>query len=247
MDNNSSNSLMMRFDNREEDELRIVQIIPGVNPYAEGSCEVSFGKTKVIVTASVTKEIPKWMTPGQGGWITAEYGMLPRATHSRNAREAAVGKQGGRTLEIQRLIGRALRQAIDITKIEGITIKIDCDVVSADGGTRTASITGGWVALALALRWAKQQNIIPPDLELKPVAAVSVGRVGGRSLVDLCYEEDSQAEFDLNLVFDDNLRIIEIQGTGERATLELDEISNLSKKGQLAAKKLFEIQKEAIK
>ena len=235
-----------RCDGRGENDLRIVRIIPGVNPYAEGSCEVSFGNTKVLVTATVEKDIPKWMTPGQGGWITAEYGMLPRSTHTRNKREAASGKQGGRTLEIQRLVGRALRQALDIRKIEGVSIRIDCDVVTADGGTRTASITGGWVALALAIRWAKSQNLIPQDLELKPVAAISVGRVDGRELVDLCYEEDSQADFDLNLVFDGDLKIIEIQGTGERAALNLDEIINLSKKGQVAAAQLFVMQMEAL-
>ncbi|MCC6931885.1 MAG: ribonuclease PH [Deltaproteobacteria bacterium] len=238
---------MARQEKRLAEGLREVKIITGVNPYAEGSAEVSFGKTKVLVTATVEKELPKWMAPGDGGWITAEYGMLPRSTHTRNKREAAQGKQGGRTLEIQRLVARALRQAVDIKKLEGLTIRIDCDVLCADGGTRTASISGAWVALFQAIESAMKQGLLSSDITLKQVAAVSVGQVKGELLVDLCYEEDSGADFDLNVVCDEDLKIIEIQGTGERATLSLDEVNKLVLLSQPAIRKIMQIQKQAVR
>lgn len=217
---------------------------PGVSPYAEGSVEVSFGNTKVLVTASVEQETPRWMVPGSGGWITAEYGMLPRSTHTRCRREAASGKQEGRTLEIQRLIGRALRAAVDLKKMDGITIRFDCDVIVADGGTRTAAISGAWVALAQAISWlqARGQAV---DLELKQIAAVSVGVVGGTEVVDLCYDEDSTADFDLNLVFTDNGELIEIQGTAERMSIPLASLQRLLGAGLTSCKEIMEIQRAA--
>ncbi len=235
-----------RIDGRAVDQLRAIKIVPGVNDYAEGSVEVSFGNTKLLVTASVDTETPRWMEPGQGGWITAEYGMLPRATHTRNRREASAGKQSGRTQEIQRLIGRSLRQAVDLSSLKDITIKIDCDVLQADGGTRTAAISGGWVALYQAIGWCKQQGIISNDVEIKNVTAISVGSVEGNLLLDLCYEEDSNAEFDLNLVFDAKSNIIELQGTAEKKTLSRSQINDLLNLGELGANQIVKIQQEAL-
>ena len=234
---------MPRIDDRKADQLREIEIVPGVNPHAEGSVEVSFGKTKVLVTASVEREVPRWMREGEGGWITAEYGMLPRSTHTRNRREASGGKQGGRTLEIQRLIGRSLRQAVSLKKIDGITVKIDCDVLVADGGTRTASITGAWVALAQALRWAEQEGLIDADIGLKQISAVSLGVVAGEPLLDLCYEEDSAADFDLNLVCNEDGDFIELQGTGEKRSVNEEELSQLLALGK---KGLAEIRKKQL-
>jgi ribonuclease PH len=233
---------MNRVDGRKPEELRELIIKPGVNPYAEGSVEICYGRTKVLVTATVERETPEWL---QGkGWITAEYGMLPRSTHTRNKRE--VGKQSGRTLEIQRLIGRALRQAVDLRALGAISIRIDCDVLTADGGTRTAAISGGWVALAQALRFAEREGVIAPGYQLYQVAAVSVGVVEGRELLDLCYEEDSQAEFDLNLVYRRDGKIIEIQGCGEKEPLELEQVVELSKLARAGCERIFKAQLEAI-
>ncbi len=236
----------MRSDGRKKSELRTVSIRPDVSPYAEGSAEISFGKTKVLITASVERETPRWIPPGEGGWITAEYGMLPRSTHERMRREASAGKQSSRTQEIQRLIGRSLRAAIDLRAIEGLTIKLDCDVIVADGGTRTASITGAWVALVRAIDWAKNQGLVAETTELHQIAAVSLGYVAGESLVDLCYAEDSNADVDLNLVFNDRDELIEIQGTGEKRGLPVEQLSELLTLGRTAAEELFELQRQAI-
>jgi ribonuclease PH len=236
----------MRLDGRQKNELRPVSICPDVSPYAEGSAEISYGKTKVLITASVESEMPRWKSPGEGGWITAEYGMLPRSTHDRMRREASAGKQSSRTQEIQRLIGRSLRAAVDLKEIEGLTIKLDCDVIVADGGTRTASITGAWVALSRALQWAAVQGLVKKDIELRQIAAVSLGFVEGESLVDLCYEEDSNADVDLNLVFNDSSELIEIQGTGEKSGLSLPQLSELLELGNTAAQQLFAIQRQAV-
>ncbi len=238
----------MRIDGRSALELRPVTITRGVNPYAEGSAEVSFGKTKLLITVSVEKEVPPWMAkdPTAGGWLTAEYGMLPRATHTRNKREAASGKQGGRTLEIQRLIGRALRAAVDLKQLPGLTLRFDCDVICADGGTRTAAITGSWVALHDAIAWAKTKGLVGPDCSINRVAAISLGVVSGELLVDLCYEEDSQADFDLNIVVDENARIIEVQGTAERSPLSHTQMSELLERGIVAAGQLLAHQQRAI-
>lgn len=236
-------------------QARHISISPFVNPYAEGSVEVSFGNTKVHVTASISEDLPKWLLgPGgtpERGWITAEYGMLPRATHSRNKREAASGKQGGRTLEIQRLIGRAMRAAIDDTKIPGLLITIDCDVLVADGGTRTAAISGAWVALCQALNKAcanthnKKINI-PSPLLVTHIMAISCGQVSGNLLVDLCYEEDSSAEFDCNFVVDSQRNIIEIQGTAEKACLSMKQINELFSLTQPAFDTIQECQRKAL-
>ena len=225
---------MSRIDGRENNQMRQVSISPANNPYAEGSCEVSFGNTKLLLTASVETDIPRWMEDENRGWITAEYGMLPRSTHTRMKREAASGKQGGRTMEIQRLIGRALRQSVALEEIAGLSIKLDCDVICADGGTRTAAISGAWVALSQAIDWAKGKGLISKSVSLCPIASVSVGVVNGETLLDLCYEEDSNADFDLNFVFNNKEELIEIQGTAEKQAISknrLVEMFDLAYKG----------------
>ena len=237
---------MKRIDARAHDALRQLQITSDINPYAEGSVEICCGNTKIHITASIEQEIPKWKKEGQGGWITAEYGMLPRATHTRNRREASAGKQGGRTMEIQRLIGRSLRAAVDMGEIEGLTIKLDCDVLVADGGTRTASITGAWVALARALDAAVTRGILDKRPQIRQVVAVSVGVVSGCPLLDLCYEEDSQADFDMNLVYDDGGRFIEFQGTSEGECLEHDKLLELLELGKKGADELITLQRGAL-
>jgi ribonuclease PH len=215
----------MRPSGRRPDELRPVSFSPGFTRHAEGSVLVCFGETRVVCTASVEPRVPPWLK-GQGtGWVTAEYGMLPRATHSRSQREAARGRQGGRTLEIQRLIGRSLRAVVDLAALGERTITVDCDVLQADGGTRTAAITGGYVALVLAMRQLKSKREIVDDPIHGQVAAVSVGIVGGVPVLDLDYAEDSDAETDMNVVMNEAGGFIEIQGTAEghafhRAELE---------------------------
>lgn len=226
--------------------MREVIIRPGVNPYAEGSVEVRFGKTTVLVTATVESDVPDWLKEQGSGWITAEYGMLPRSTHTRNKREASGGKQSGRTQEIQRLIGRALRQAVDLRALGPISIRIDCDVLTADGGTRTAAISGGWVALNLAIKWAKTQGLVSPDFKIIQVAAVSAGKLKGEALLDLCYEEDSRADFDLNLIYQEDGKIIEIQGCGEKAPLDLEEIIELSELAKAGCEEIFKVQRAAL-
>lgn len=236
----------MRNNGRKPEELREVSIVTDVNPYAEGSAEVQFGNTKVLVTASLEAGVPKWKGEGSGGWITAEYGMLPRSTHTRSDREAARGKQSGRTLEIQRLIGRALRQAVPLMDIGEHTIRLDCDVLSADGGTRTAAICGGWVAMHRAIDFALKNNILPTRPTINQVVAISVGIVNGEALVDLEYSEDSNAQFDCNLVFDDLGQIIEVQGSAEQRPISFDQLNQLIKMGHAACKQLCQIQLEAL-
>lgn len=235
-----------RPDGRAPHELRSVSIVRGVNPYAEGSAEVAFGATRVVCTASVQRETPKWMAEPETGWVTAEYGMLPRSTHTRNRREAAAGKQGGRTVEIQRLIGRALRRAVDLRRIAGLTVQIDCDVLCADGGTRTAAISGSWVALHDALRWCEEQGLVAAPLTLAHIAAVSVGVVSGQHVIDLAYEEDSAAEFDMNLVFNEREQLIEIQGTGEKGEISTAQLNSLLSLGADGARAIFEVQRRAL-
>ena len=236
---------MSRTDGRSASQTRAIAIVAGVNPYAEGSAEVSFGNTKVLITASLEERIPKWMEDDSRGWITAEYGMLPRSTHTRSSREAAKGKQGGRTLEIQRLIGRSLRQAIALTEIPGVTVQVDCDVLVADGGTRTAAISGAWVALRDALRKAQLRGIVKKELELRQVAAISLGILNGEVITDLCYEEDVSAEVDLNLVMNDSGEIIEIQGTGEENSFTTDQLLQMCTQGRAAIEQIFSIQKKS--
>ena len=198
---------MERIDNRNHNQLRDITIEPNVNIHAEGSVLISFGNTKVICNASIENNVPRWMKNSDEGWVTGEYGMLPRSTNERMNREAARGKQSGRTQEIQRLIGRSLRQAVDLKYLKGKTINVDCDVIQADGGTRTASITGGCVALFLAIK-----NHHDDQRAIKSfVAAVSLGIKENKVLLDLNYEEDSTADTDLNIVMDDKNQIIEIQ------------------------------------
>jgi ribonuclease PH len=193
-----------------------VSLETGVNRYAEGSCLVSFGHTRVLVTASLDEGVPPFLRGRGQGWVTAEYGMLPRATHTRGRREAAQGKQSGRTQEIQRLIGRSMRAVIDVKALGERQITLDCDVIQADGGTRTAAITGGWVALKLACRRLLTEGLIARDPVLDHVAAISCGVFEGQSVLDLEYEEDSNAEADANFVLTGSGDIVEIQATGEK-------------------------------
>ena len=234
---------MQRSNKRELNQLREVSIETDVNIHAEGSALVKFGNTHVLCTATIEDSVPRWMRGSNEGWITAEYGMLPRSTNDRMNREAARGKQSGRTQEIQRLIGRSLRQAVDLKYIQGKTINIDCDVLQADGGTRTASITGGCVALFQAL-----QNHHDDHRAIKSyVAAVSLGIIDQEVLLDLDYKEDSNADTDLNLVVTEDLNIIEIQGTAEEAPFSQDELNNMLDIGKVAINDIIEIQKSCLK
>ena len=234
---------MERSNNRKPNELRELTIEPNVNIHAEGSVLVSFGNTKVICTATIDTNVPRWMRGSDEGWVTAEYGMLPRSTNERMGREAARGKQSGRTQEIQRLIGRSLRQAVNLKYIKGKTINIDCDVIQADGGTRTASITGGCVALFLALK-----NHHDDHRAIKEhVAAVSLGILDDQVILDLDYNEDSSAETDLNLVMTDSLELIEIQGTGEEAPFSKEQLNEMLEVGSSAIADIIEKQKACLK
>ncbi len=226
--------------------MRAVTLETGVNRYAEGSCLVTFGHTKVLVTASVDEGVPGWMRGKGAGWVTAEYGMLPRATHTRGRREAAQGKQSGRTQEIQRLIGRSLRAVVDMKALGERQIQIDCDVVQADGGTRTAAITGAWVALRLATRYLLEEGVIKTDPILDQVAAVSCGVHQNLAVLDLDYEEDSSAEADSNFVLTGNGDIVEIQATGEKrgfTRAEFEALFGLAEKG---IGELFALQRAAV-
>ena len=233
---------MNRENNRKPSELRKISIETNVNKHAEGSALVSFGDTKVICTATIEHQVPRWMRNSDSGWITAEYGMMPRSTNERMNREAARGKQGGRTLEIQRLIGRSLRQAVNPEYLKDKTITVDCDVIQADGGTRTASITGGCVALFLAIK-----NHLKDHRAIKDyVAAVSLGIVGGEILVDLDYNEDSNAETDMNIVMTGSDSLIEIQGTAEEKPFNQDQLSDMIMLASTSIKSLIEIQKACL-
>ena len=233
---------MTRHNNREPSQLREIKIETNVNIHAEGSVLISFGNTKVICTATIENKVPRWMRNSEGGWVTAEYGMLPRSTNERMGREAARGKQSGRTQEIQRLIGRSLRQAVNLKYIKGKTINIDCDVIQADGGTRTASITGGCIALFLALKNHHNDNRAIKSF----VAAVSLGILNNEVILDLDYIEDSSAETDLNLVMTDDLNLIEIQGTGEENPFTKDQLSKMIEVGSNAIEELIALQKASL-
>jgi ribonuclease PH len=236
----------MRPSRRQPDELRAVSLERGVVKYAEGSCFVKFGDTHVLVTASLEERLPPWLK-GQGrGWVTAEYGMLPRATNTRTRREASAGKQGGRTVEIQRLIGRSLRTVVDLQALGERQITVDCDVIQADGGTRTASITGAWVAMYDCIAWMKARSMFQGSPLRDHVAAVSCGVHGGVSVLDLDYAEDSEADTDANFVMTANGGIIEVQGTAEKTPFsetQLLELLALAKKG---IAKLVDLQKMAV-
>jgi ribonuclease PH len=236
----------MRPSDRTPDQLRAVTLETGVNRYAEGSCLVSFGHTKVLVTASVEETVPGWMRGKGAGWVTAEYGMLPRATHTRGRREAAAGKQSGRTQEIQRLIGRSLRAVVDLKALGERQVLVDCDVIQADGGTRTASITGAWVAVASALGYLKTEGVLKVDPVLDQVAAVSCGVFADTPVLDLDYEEDSQAEADGNFVLTGSGSIVEIQATGEKRGFSRPEFDRLFELAELGCSHLFTLQREAV-
>ena len=236
----------MRPSARTPDALRAVTLETGVNRYAEGSCMVTFGHTKVLVTASLEEGVPGFLRGKGQGWVTAEYGMLPRATHTRGRREAAQGKQSGRTQEIQRLIGRSLRAVTDLKALGERQISVDCDVVQADGGTRTAAITGAWVALRLATRFLMTEGVIKNDPILDVVAAISCGVHQDVPVLDLDYEEDSNAEADANFVLTGQGQIVEIQATGEKRGFsqgEFDTLFGLARKG---IGELITLQKVAV-
>ena len=233
---------MERNEGRNHNQLRDITIEPNVNIHAEGSVLISFGNTKVICNASIENKVPRWMKNSSEGWVTGEYGMLPRSTNERMGREAARGKQSGRTQEIQRLIGRSLRQAVDLKYLKGKTINIDCDVIQADGGTRTASITGGCVALFLAIK-----NHHDDQRAMKSyVAAVSLGIKENKVLLDLNYDEDSSADTDLNIVMNDKDELIEIQGTAEDAPFSKTELSDMLELGSSAINEIIKKQKACI-
>ncbi|HEY0942422.1 MAG TPA: ribonuclease PH [Steroidobacter sp.] len=232
-----------RPSGRAPDELRPIRITRGFTRHAEGSVLIEFGDTRVLCTASVEETVPSFLRNQGKGWVTGEYGMLPRATHTRNKREAASGKQGGRTLEIQRLIGRALRAVIDLKALGERTITVDCDVLQADGGTRTASITGGYVAMVDAVNTLIRKGTLRDSPIHGQVAAVSVGIWSGQSVLDLDYAEDSEAETDMNIVMNNGGGFIEVQGTAEGHAFrrnELDDLLNLAANGcgQLLARQL---------
>jgi ribonuclease PH len=236
----------MRPSKRQPDELRAVTLERGVVKYAEGSCFVKFGDTHVLVTATLEDRLPPWLK-GQGrGWVTAEYGMLPRATAERTRREASAGKQHGRTVEIQRLIGRSLRSVVDLEALGERQITIDCDVIQADGGTRTASITAGWVALYDCVAWMRKREMIPGDPLRDHVAAISCGVCKGVAVLDLDYAEDSDADTDANFVMTGDGRIVEVQGTAEKEPFSEEQLLTLLALARKGVAKLVDLQKMAV-
>ncbi|MEJ2693004.1 MAG: ribonuclease PH [Candidatus Thiodiazotropha sp.] len=236
----------MRPSGRRPDQLRPIQITRNYTKHAEGSVLVCFGDTRVICTASVDETIPRFLKGSGQGWVTAEYGMLPRSTNERMGREATRGKQGGRTLEIQRLIGRSLRAAVDLKSLGERTVTLDCDVIQADGGTRTASITGACVALADALGRTRELGLMDSDPLLGMVASVSVGIFDGTPVLDLDYAEDSNAETDMNVVMNDKGGFIEVQGTAEGATYSRDELNAMLDLAHRGIDQIVNIQRDAL-
>jgi ribonuclease PH len=235
----------MRPSGRAADQMRDISLETAVSRYAEGSCLAKFGQTHVLCTASVEQGVPGWLK-GQGrGWVTGEYGMLPRATHTRGRREAAQGKQSGRTQEIQRLIGRSLRSVIDLKALGDRTITLDCDVIQADGGTRTAAITGAWVALARACKYLVDEKVLKANPITGQVAAISCGVFENAAILDIDYAEDSNAEVDCNFVMAGDGRLIEIQATGEQRPFSEDEFAELIRLAKLGCQRLFELQRAA--
>jgi ribonuclease PH len=224
---------------RRPDELRPIDVVPDFVEQADGSVLISFGKTRVLCTASIEDGVPRWLVGSGRGWMTAEYGMLPASTGERTAREARSGRQGGRTVEIQRLVGRSLRAAYDFEKLGEHTIWLDCDVIQADGGTRTAAISGAWIALARAAR----RKGLPAPMER--VGAVSVGIVGGEPLLDLDYGEDSTADVDMNVVMRGDGRLIEVQATAERNAYTREELDRLIDLASAGIEQIFDIQAKA--
>jgi ribonuclease PH len=236
----------MRPSGRQPGDLRPISLETGVTRYAEGACLAKFGYTHVLCTASWSSDVPRWMKGKGSGWVTGEYGMLPRATHTRGRREAAEGKQSGRTQEIQRLIGRALRSVTDMKLLGENMITLDCDVLQADGGTRTAAITGAYVALALACRYLKEEGVIKENPLRAQVAAVSCGIFNDVPVLDLDYPEDSAAAVDANFVMASDGRIVEVQGTGEQRAFSRAEFNALMDLAEAGCGQLFEAQRKAI-
>jgi ribonuclease PH len=245
---NGTTSTFLRPDGRLPDQLRPVRFQNGIAPYAAGSTLIEWGKTRVICGVTVEESVPRWMKEQNvpGGWITAEYSMLPYSTLTRKARDISKGKIDGRSQEIQRLIGRAMRAALDLEKAGPRTFWVDCDVLQADGGTRTAAITGSFVALALALRSLHAAGKVPADLSLKPVAAVSMGIVQSQPVLDLSYVEDVAAAVDMNLVMNGQGEFIELQGTGEEAAYTELELAAMLALGKSGIKRLLELQQSAL-
>ena len=238
---------MKRPSGRKFDELREIIITPNVSDYAEGSCMVSFGKTKVLCTSSMETRVPPFLRNTGKGWVTAEYGMLPRSTHSRIEREAAKGKQSGRTQEIQRLIGRSLRAVVDLQKLGERQITLDCDVIQADGGTRTAAISGAWIALRLAINGLMASGDIRHDPIQAQVAGISCGIFKGTPVLDLDYDEDSNAEADGNFVLLSGGKIAEVQATAEGATYDEEALLRLLRLARLGCDRIFAAQLDAVK
>lgn len=236
----------MRPSGRRPDELRKIALTPNFTKHAEGSVLVEFGETRVICTASIEDRVPPFLKGKGSGWITAEYGMLPRATHERTQREAARGKQGGRTMEIQRLIGRSLRAALDLEALGERTVTLDCDVIQADGGTRTASVTGGYVALALAVQQLLNQRRLKTNPIHGQIASVSVGICKGVPVLDLDYREDCDAETDMNVVMNDAGAYVEIQGTAEGHAFRRDELNSLLDLAGKGIAELLRCQREVL-
>ncbi|CAN1497010.1 MAG: hypothetical protein RL230_538 [Pseudomonadota bacterium] len=237
---------MIRPSGRTADQLRPLSLEAGVSRYAEGSCLAKFGNTHVLVTASLEESLPGWLRGQKRGWVTAEYGMLPRATHTRGRREAASGKQSGRTQEIQRLIGRGLRSVVDLVALGERQITIDCDVIQADGGTRTAALTGAWVALKQACLYLKTEGLITEEPIRAQVAAVSCGIYQGVPVLDLDYPEDSNAEADANFVLAEGLGLVEVQATGEERPFTEAELHVLLSLAKSGCEDLFEAQRQAL-
>ncbi len=235
-----------RIDGRRRNQIRPVKVTRNFTKHAEGSVLIEMGDTKVICTASVEEKVPPFLKGKGTGWVTAEYAMLPRATHDRSPRESVKGKQGGRTLEIQRLVGRALRAVIDTGRLGERTIWIGCDVIQADGGTRTASITGAFIALADAVAVLRKKDLIKVNPLTDYLAAISIGKVGGQVMVDLAYEEDSHAEVDLNLVMTGAGQYVEVQGTAERTPFNKKDMDEFLDIGWGAIRELVDLQKSLI-
>lgn len=237
---------MSRVDGRANDELRSVNIVRGYIKYAEGSCLIEVGDTRVICTASVEEKVPPFLKGSGSGWVTAEYAMIPRSCRTRTPREVSKGQLGGRTMEIQRLVGRALRSVFDMKAIGERTVWIDCDVIQADGGTRTASVTGAFVALAEAGDWMKKNGLVKTNPIQDYLAAVSVGVVGGENLLDLVYDEDSTAAVDMNVAMTGHGRFVEIQSTAEGMPFTRERFNKLLDLAQKGIREIFALQKEAL-
>ena len=236
----------MRPSGRALDQMRPITIETGFTKHAEGSCLISFGDTRILCTASVEERLPPWMRGSGEGWVTGEYSMLPRSTHTRSNREAARGKQSGRTQEIQRLIGRSLRSVVDLKKLGERQITLDCDVIQADGGTRTASITGAWVALRLAVNGLMKQGLVNVDPIEQKVAAISCGIYKGNAVLDLDYDEDSNAGADANFVLTSNGNIAEAQATAEGETYDEEALLRLLRLAKIGCHQIFEEQEKAV-